>query len=188
VPEREQATEESQGRWIEFGAGERPSPGYLHCDLRALPHVELVADVGRPLPLRDESLAKIRAAHVLEHFSWRDTVSILREWRRVLGPGGTIELVMPNLRWLCDKYVNRDDYSRFSRYTIQSDLFGRQDYAENVHKTAFDWATLCHALTEAGFSQIADLSAPDARHDAERVLRALAVKPSAPGGSPGARG
>ena len=83
----------------------------------------------------------------------------------------------PNLRWLCDKYVNQDDYSRFSRYSIQSDLFGRQDYAGNLHKTGFDWATLSTTLAEARFAEIRDLSAADGRHDVKRILHVVAVRP-----------
>lgn len=54
-----------------------------------------------PLAYPDECAEEIRASHVLEHFSKKDTLDVLREWVRVLKPGGTIKIAVPDFEWIC---------------------------------------------------------------------------------------
>jgi ubiquinone/menaquinone biosynthesis C-methylase UbiE len=56
-----------------------------------------IAGDARRLPLDDRTFTKIIAQHVIEHFE--DPVSVLREWRRVLKPGGVVLLITPNQRF-----------------------------------------------------------------------------------------
>jgi len=88
---------------LEIGAGEHPCEGgFIHNDVAAYPHIEWVGD-GSQLPsVNAESLAYVRAAHVLEHFSPWEAITALCEWRRVLVPEGVLELALPNGRLLVD--------------------------------------------------------------------------------------
>ncbi|NLS78849.1 MAG: methyltransferase domain-containing protein [Chloroflexi bacterium] len=81
---------------LEIGAGEHPCEGgFIHNDLAAYPHIELVGDAAE-LPLPSDSLHFIRAMHVFEHFSPFNATCTLREWRRLLVPEGVLELALPN--------------------------------------------------------------------------------------------
>lgn len=82
---------------LEIGAGEHPCEGgFIHNDVAAYPHIEWVGD-GSQLPsVKSESLAYVRAAHVLEHFSPWEAITALCEWRRVLVTDGILELALPN--------------------------------------------------------------------------------------------
>ena len=51
---------------VEIGCGNSPREGYLHVDVRPLPHVECVCRAGA-LPFRPGSVGEIYARQVLEH-------------------------------------------------------------------------------------------------------------------------
>lgn len=55
--------------------------------------VNIVAN-GDDLPFRDDSLDYVVTSHVLEHFF--DTVGTLREWLRVVRPGGYVFCIVPH--------------------------------------------------------------------------------------------
>ncbi|MHC4504974.1 MAG: class I SAM-dependent methyltransferase [Planctomycetota bacterium] len=59
-------------------------------------------DLRRPFPWADGSAAVIYSSHTLEHLSREDGERFLRECRRVLGPGGVLRLVVPDLRAILD--------------------------------------------------------------------------------------
>jgi SAM-dependent methyltransferase len=76
---------------VEIGSGEKPHPDYeIHVDMLALPDVEVRAGVDR-LPFATDSVTALRANHVLEHQSYELIGETLREWARVLAPGGRLE-------------------------------------------------------------------------------------------------
>jgi predicted SAM-dependent methyltransferase len=82
----------------------------------------------------------------LEHFKRRDVVRVLSEWRRVLKPGGTLRVSVPDFAQLCEVYRRYEDLN-----IVIGPLFGRQDYLYNMHYNVFDFKTLSNVLSEAGF-------------------------------------
>src|SRR6266481_6364956 len=64
----------------------------------------LVHDLTRPLPFKENSIAVIYGAHVLEHLYLADAQRLLVECKRVLRPGGLIRLVVPDLRSMVTTY------------------------------------------------------------------------------------
>ena len=59
---------------------------------------EIQHNLTDPLPFADNSIAKIQAQDVLEHVAFEKAVSILDEVYRVLRPGGTFRLSVPDYR------------------------------------------------------------------------------------------
>ncbi|WP_202389372.1 class I SAM-dependent methyltransferase [Qipengyuania oceanensis] len=57
------------------------------------PRVEVLQVEGATLPFDDDSIDRLIATHVLEHVN--DPVEALREWTRVLKPGGVLSLILP---------------------------------------------------------------------------------------------
>jgi SAM-dependent methyltransferase len=66
----------------------------------------LVHDLTRPLPFKENSVAVIYGAHVLEHLYLADAQRLLGECLRVLRPGGVIRLVVPDLHSMVASYLN----------------------------------------------------------------------------------
>lgn len=53
-------------------------------------------DIRNLKDIPNASFSYVRASHVLEHFCISETRSILKEWVRILEPGGTIDIVVPD--------------------------------------------------------------------------------------------
>jgi predicted SAM-dependent methyltransferase len=54
-------------------------------------------DLKAGIPYETESVDLVNMSHVLEHFSFKDVLSILRDLRRVIKPTGTVRITVPNL-------------------------------------------------------------------------------------------
>jgi SAM-dependent methyltransferase len=77
---------------LNLGSGNEPLPGYVNVDQRAVPGVDVVADVTE-LPFPDDSADEVLASSLLEHFE--DPYSVLDEIHRVLGAEGSFVMRVP---------------------------------------------------------------------------------------------
>lgn len=85
---------------LNLGCGPRHLEGFVNVDLAGNwsgKEPDLSHDIREPLPFPDESAEEIHAYHVLEHM-WRwEAEDALKDWQRVLRPGGLLVLEMPCL-------------------------------------------------------------------------------------------
>jgi predicted SAM-dependent methyltransferase len=134
---------------LHLGCGKRFIPGYVHIDVVDFPHIDHVASIDNLSFIADRSVAVIYNCHVLEHFKRRDVKRVLCEWHRVLAPGGTLRVSVPDFAALCEIY------KKFGRLEhVLGPLFGRQDYLYNIHYNVFDLASLTRDLEEVGFKDV----------------------------------
>lgn len=83
---------------LNIGAGAKRPEGFINVGLE--PEHDVQCDV-RQLPLPDGYADEAMAIHVLEHLERFDAPAALREWRRVLKPGGLLVLELPDLLKCC---------------------------------------------------------------------------------------
>jgi SAM-dependent methyltransferase len=93
---------------LHLGCGPFAAPGWLNCDIKRAPGVELCADLRIGLPLPTDSLDCIAAIHVLQDLAYGELAPALRELRRVLKPGGVLRLGLPDLDRALRAYLARD--------------------------------------------------------------------------------
>ncbi|MEO5679237.1 MAG: class I SAM-dependent methyltransferase [Acidimicrobiales bacterium] len=106
-PERLAILPYVRGRTLEVGCGHRKTaeqvvgvdltPGGHRGTVGNAAGQESQADVaasGEALPFAAESFDSVIARHNLEHYI--DTAGVLIEWRRVLKPGGTLAVILPD--------------------------------------------------------------------------------------------
>jgi len=134
---------------LHIGCGEKYIPGFIHIDIRKFPHVDYVSSADKLDMFDDNSVDLIYSCHLLEHFRRDQVEGILKEWYRVLKPGGILRLAVPDFEKLVEVYLKTKDLK-----LILGPLVGRQDYPENIHHMAFDYATLTELLTTVGFKNI----------------------------------
>lgn len=99
-----------------------------------------------PLPYEDESVDEIRASHILEHFGHREVPDVLRDWCRVLKPGGKIRIAVPDFDKITTEF--RDD-PRFEGY-----IFGGQTDENDFHKSLWTKSRLESAMVNAGITGV----------------------------------
>jgi len=102
-------------RCLEIGPKNTGIDGFEKMDMYYFPGVDYICDASRPLPFEDGTFDVIFSGHVLEHIAWYQTVDVLKEWRRILKPGGIMEIWTPDALELCRTLVeyevnHKEDY------------------------------------------------------------------------------
>jgi len=133
---------------LHLGCGGRYIPGWTHIDVLPYPHVEYRHSVDRLPSIRDGEAEVVYACHVLEHFQEAEVEGVLREWRRVLKPGGILRVAVPDFAALCELYQEIGDLG-----LVQGPVFGRQDYLYNIHHSVWDESKMGYFLNLAGFTR-----------------------------------
>ena len=132
---------------LHLGCGDIDYPGFVNIDGRPAPHVHRLQRIDKLDAFADQSASLIYACHCLEHFGFRQVPLVMKEWRRVLKPGGIVRISVPDFDHLVNLYL---ESGRDVQSIIQP-LMGGQDYAFNFHYTCFNRTDLSRLLVEAGF-------------------------------------
>jgi hypothetical protein len=113
-----------------------------------------------PIPVPDGAVAEIYMGHLLEHLEPVEADALLRECYRVLAPGATLGVVVPDTRWVLEQYVRQSG----QRVELPQGVFWELDDLDAVgsvflystiqdsrHRWSYDETTLRRALSRAGF-------------------------------------
>lgn len=140
--------------------GKIPQPDWKIVDIDPRPEVDYVMNASDLSPFESNSVDMIYASHVLEHFHHRlndEVLTTLKEWYRVLKPGGKLLVSVPDLKTLCWLYLN-PNLLPVERLHIMKIIFGANDNQYDVHKVGFDFDILGMYLAAAGFENYEQIS------------------------------
>jgi hypothetical protein len=157
---------------VNVGCGDRVRDGYIGCDVRALPHIQIVCDAWN-LSRHASNLAEVYTRHMVEHLTIWQVELAFKDWYRALKPGGLLHIIVPDLRFHMEQYL-RASWTDLNWGILTSDarqgfagLFGWQRETEfnpdeegsspvywDVHKSGFDIHSLMFFLKRAGFVEI----------------------------------
>jgi predicted SAM-dependent methyltransferase len=196
---------------LNLASGNRPkSARWVNVDLFAA-HADLRLDLREPLPFADNSVSYIHCEHFFEHLEYpnvwdamgtqleppglpSEALSFLRECRRVLAPGGTLDIGVPDAGRELTQYPTRHE----GGFPMNDHWWGpkwadtpmhRINYLfrqGREHKYAYDEETLIPLIAGMGFADVRRrpfdpaMDAPD--HDIGS-LYVVATKPAAGGRS-----
>ncbi len=164
---------------LELGAGYHSTPGFMTLDLNPETQPDFLG-TAYPLPwalcthvVQNGPFDELRAVDVLEHLSYRDTVSALKEWRSIVEPSARLYVQVPDAATIMTWWFNRDDRLiirlppelprthlagvawRLLGGHLDEDLArGDDDFRLNAHYALFDRANLDAQLEEAGWRTI----------------------------------
>ncbi len=112
-------------------------------------------DVRGGLSYPTGSVDLINCQHMLEHLSYKEGASFLKECRRVLKKTGVMRIAVPEARYLIDKYIDNDldEYAEISDgvANASTQLGKLWSLLYSGHQAVYDGDTLTKALAEAGF-------------------------------------
>jgi len=134
---------------LNLGCGDDKREGYVNIDLYNA-NADLQCDVAG-LPYNDNTVDEIFSSHVIEHFDWRAGWEVLREWYRVLKPGGVLKIETPDFHWSCAAFVNGTHQQRIRLY---SHFFSEPWKPGHTHKFLFTEEQLGWQMSEVGFKDI----------------------------------
>ena len=81
---------------LEFGAGEKQTPGFKNVDVRDLPGIDYVCEAWKIDELVDEnSVDQIHSRHFMEHLTYYHVDLTMSAWYKILKPGGFLTIVVP---------------------------------------------------------------------------------------------
>lgn len=193
-------------KYANIGAGGNILRGFINIDYSWTRGLDLCWDITRKLPLRSGSLKGVFSEHTLEHLVWSDAMqTMLPEAYRILEPGGTIRISVPDAEKAVKEYVEqassgqtaqpwRQEYDGGNRISMTPMLQLNNTFRRIYeplwmgHKFAYDFQTLEYFLHLTGFAEIKRAEYMSGRDEnllvdyqkrASESLYVEAVKPSA---------
>ena len=115
---------------LNLGCGNFKIKNFINVDIRENVSPDIVSDV-RKLTLPNDYADIIVAYDILEHIEFREALSVINEWLRVLKPEGVLLIRIPNFI----KIAN--NYKKFTFERLSALICGGQTYKENYHKAIF---------------------------------------------------
>ena len=160
---------------LQLGAGQNVLKGWFNTDYFPRQSIYFL-DVTKPFPLPSNSFKFIFTEHHIEHITYRDAVSMLKECFRILEPGGLIRIVTPDLKNTISNYLNGSIYNEevysHSKEYICSGFYNAVTYVpvddyldahivndtflNYEHKFIYDFESLKRVLEHAGFGNVKD--------------------------------
>ncbi len=143
---------------LNLGCGDKILPGYINVDVAASRRglkPDVLCDLHQLAPFENDSVDEILSVHVVEHF-WRwEVVGILREWVRVLKPGGTMFLECPNLLAACHELLQNPDIATGPGQEGQRTMwvfYGDPAWQDPlmIHRWGYSPRSLAQVMHEAG--------------------------------------
>ena len=145
--------EGATGLQLHLGCWHRIIPGFVNVDLCDFDHIDVKAGIDDLSAFDDASATLSYASHAFEYFDRQQAVGVLAEWARVLAPGGTLRLAVPDFDALIEVYKRTGAVER-----VLGPLYGRMEIdtqdgpATLYHKTVYTFDSLAKLLTENGFA------------------------------------
>ena len=147
---------------LNLGCGDKILPGYVNVDVaesRAGKRPDVLCDLHQLEPFEDGVADEILSVHVVEHF-WRwEVVSVLKEWLRVLKPGGRMILECPNLESACRQFLANPELhagpgqeGQRSMWVFYGDPAWRDPLM--VHRWGYTPRSLAMVMAEAGLGNL----------------------------------
>jgi predicted SAM-dependent methyltransferase len=141
----------STSRKLHIGGKVRTS-GWEVIDANPGEMVDHVGDAGDLGRFEAGTFEAVYASHVLEHFDYKDALgAALREWHRVLSPGGKLYVSVPDLDVLASLFVLKEKLTLEERYLVMRMIFGGHVDKFDYHQVGLSVDFLAAFLTEAAF-------------------------------------
>ncbi len=142
---------------LNMGCGSRHMPGWLNADLNVGPEIDLAGDVRRGLRLATGSIHYIVAMHMLQDLPYPDIPVVLREFKRVLIPGGVLRLGLPDLDKAIRAYI-AGDHDYFYVPNCDADAIGTKLVTQVIWygsvRTPFTFDCIEELMAREGFHRV----------------------------------
>jgi predicted SAM-dependent methyltransferase len=157
-------------RYLNVGCGKNTHPSFINLDFWWHPGVDLCWDVTKGIPLARNSITGIFTEHCLEHLTFSECVTLMKEFYKILEPYGVVRIVVPDGELYLDLYqkakrglsvsfpyideVGARDFDEDSKYGFTPMMAVNRIFREYGHLFIYDQMTLENLLKNTGFREI----------------------------------
>ena len=140
---------------LHLGCWNRIIPGFVNIDLCDMEHIDYKSNIDDLYMFEDNSASLIYSSHSFEYFNRQEAVGVLKEWGRVLRPGGVLRMAVPDFDSLVKVYHQTEEIEK-----ILGPLYGEMEIETPngskalYHKTAYNFASLQKLLNDNGFKDV----------------------------------
>lgn len=136
---------------LNLGCGDDYMEGWINVDAFNKNRVDADFDI-TDIPYNDNTVDEIKAFHIIEHFPWTQANRNIREWHRVLKPGGRLWLETPDFAASCKEFAAASDQQRL---LLRGHFFAHAgDAPGQQHYFLYTEFELRHELVSTGFKII----------------------------------
>ena len=147
---------------LNIGCGNNKKEGWINIDLSR--KADVILDIRNPIPLPSSSCSIVYSEHFLEHLSYpADTLTFLSECYRLLEPGGSFSVGVPDTEGPIKEYVAQINDKTISFWKkdgfpewceTEMDYINYHFRQDGEHLFAYDFETLKNVLKKVGFIDI----------------------------------
>jgi len=135
--------------------GREARAGWEILNINPGPDVDHIGDAISLKTFADGTFAEIYASHVLEHFDCKKGVmGALKEWHRVLSPGGLLRLSVPDLDVLAQLLLQHERLDVNQRFHVMRMIFGGHVDPHDHHIVGLYEEFLAGYLYATGFVEV----------------------------------
>jgi len=140
---------------LHLGCGKRILPGYIHIDIDNLPHIDYCTQIHKLEMFEDNTVDEIYNCGVFGYYDTEETKAVLKEWHRVLKPGGVLRISIVDFEKQVHLYLKNKEIKSLG---ILGPIFGRWEFTDATgkkgvvyKKNAYDYKYLSEVLIKNGF-------------------------------------
>ena len=164
--------------YLDVGCGPNIHPHFVNLDFLWHPGIDVCWDIRRGLPFTNGYFQGAFSEHCLEHFDFVTGLAILREIRRVLAPGASARIIVPDAELYLRVYIQQLAGDLTTSFPYQNEearrpgwtpmqsvnrIFYQDRTSPFGHCTMYDFGLMRSALLAAGFTRVERRSFMDGR-------------------------
>lgn len=144
----------STARRLHIG-GKAQSDGWEVLNANSAPYVDHVCNANDLSRFADNTFTDIYASHVVEHFDYiNELQGTLKEWNRVLVPGGKVFISVPDMDVLARLFLEKDRLTVGERFFVMRMIFGGHVDKYDYHVVGLNEEFLTDVLNISGYANI----------------------------------
>src|ERR1700722_13627304 len=144
---------------LNVGCGYNPKDNFINLNFEWNPGIDICWDItAARIPLPSNSLEGVYTEHCLEHIPFEKCFENLKEFHRLLKPGGTVRIVVPDGQIYFDLYqAKKTDKSVQLPYAENEEtpaISINRIFRSHDHLFIYDFETMALLLGKVGFRDI----------------------------------